>query len=448
MSYVKPKLKNNSSFPVEVFPDAIRESIESISENKSIPIDLVAGAALFAVGALAGNIYILNTNGGEKSTLYVMMVAPSGVGKTPAYQNTCGKIIAPLRVSLDEKYKAKVDAWRERMRMAKSAKTEFSEPHPHKTIRMAEDATLEAILKHAETSPAGFGVFYDEGERLFAGVNQFKKDSSSVAFWNENFNGKIFESLRVDEGRDRFVKNLAISLLIGMQTSRLTKYFTQDVLASGLAYRFLICQGDYMLIKENVDYFGDEQQGMCAEWSEIIRGLFHKGAELTPDDRPIKVEFSLEGKITYNDVMNEVVGDHNKIVQNLKKEDENIHILAAGAKLQAYVARLALVLAIIDNHTGPVVSKENVENAYKLYKFFKNNSRRILLKLNNSANTGLTESELELLEGLPDQEFTTEQAEQVCVSLGLNLQFFKTSYHRKYKNKFIKSAKRGLYEKM
>ena len=448
MSYVGDKLKNRPSFPLEVFPEKVKESIQTIAEQYSIPADLLAASALFAVAALAGNIYVAKVNGGVKPILYIMMVAPSGVGKTPAYKKMCGEIINPLRGFLNEVFKQEQNAWKERKKAAKELGKEFTELQPFKRVRIIEDATLEATLRHAESSPAGFGLFYDEGGRLFSGVTQYRKDASPVDFLNENWNGQAYESIRADSDKDRFIANPAISILIGMQKERMAKYFTEDVLHSGLANRFLICQGDFKQINEAADFFDENRKEVCQEWRDLIRGLFHRGAEMTAEQSAISVEFTLEAKIGYNNIMSDIAGNQNKLIKSLKREDENMPLVAANAKLQAYVARLALVLSIIDNYTGPTITEKNVKDAYSLYKFFKRNSDRILLSLNSTATTGLTESEAELLEALPDQEFTSKQAEEVCISLDLGKKFFFVSFKRKYSKGWVKIIQKGVYEKV
>ena len=445
---VASKLRNRLSFPLEVFPAAIRDSLKAVAEQRSIPVDLVAGAALFAVAALSGNIYIGRVKGGVKPILYIMLVAPSGGGKSPAYNVVCGEIIKPLRKSMNIRHKQAVQEWNCRKTAARLAKQEFMEPPPVKCIRILEDATFEGILKHAESSPAGQGVKYDEGARLFSGITKYTKDASPIDAWNEMWNGETVELVRADSERDRFISDPAISLLIGMQKERLSKYFTEDVLHSGFAYRFLICQGDLSIINEAVDFFDEDRKGMCWEWCELIRGLYHKGAEMTEETPSIEVEFTQDAKIRYNSIMSEIAGARNDQVRAMKKEDENSHLIASGAKLQAYIARLSLVLAIVDNHTGPVISVSNVENAFKLYKFFKRTSESILLGLDSTARTGLTENEMDLWETLPDQQFTTKNAEEICVALNLNTKFFTNSFRRKYSKGWVKSLGKGLYEKI
>ena len=65
----------------------------------------------------------------------------------------------------------------------------------------------------------------------------------------------------------------------------MAKHFTDDVLQSGLAYRFLMCQGDFKPFTENVDYFDRTKKEMCQPWQELIKGLFNKGARLGRTNR-------------------------------------------------------------------------------------------------------------------------------------------------------------------
>ncbi len=445
---VAGKLKNINTIPVDVFPKDIAESMKLLSDQTNIPLEFICTAALFAVASQAGNQYYGNLNGRIKPIIYAANIGPSGVGKTPAYNKLCGDIINPLRKILDDEYKTVYAAYKDRLKTAKEFKQQFTERPPVKKIRIIEDGTDEAISKHAETSPGGFGLYYDEGGRFFGSSSQYKRDNSSVHTFNEIWNGKSHQIIRVDQEKDRFIPNPAISVLIGLQADRMAKYFTEDVLQSGLAYRFLMCKAAFKPINETVDYFDDNVKEMCETWKNLIRSLFYRGARLEENFEPICVEFNQEAKLKYNEVMGEIAAQQNVFIRSVKKEDDNITIIGAAAKLQAYVARLALILAIIDDHTGPTITAQNIEGAYVLYKYYKRNSDKILLSLSGTATTGLTDNEAELLENLPDNQFTTKEAGDVCETLNLNKKFFLTSMRRKYKAGWIKTVSKGVYEKI
>ncbi len=170
--------KQNNSFPLEIFEPIVAQSFQDLAKEYSLPVDYIALSALWAVASLSGNMHTTELNGEMKSILYCMMVGPSSIGKTKAYDLVFGDIIEPLADRLYKEYITKEKDWEvERMR-AKANNTVYTEPRPVRIIRSASGATLEAITKYASTNHAGFGVYFDEGKKLYQG-GSYAKDNNS-----------------------------------------------------------------------------------------------------------------------------------------------------------------------------------------------------------------------------------------------------------------------------
>lgn len=435
-----------TGFPFEVFPEEMRESFYKLGHHHNIPIDFMGCAALFTVGALAGNMYRADLNGGVKPILYMLLIGPSSVGKSPAFTKLCMDIISPLRAKEHAAYKERMKEWQNNAIIAKAAKRPFTDPEPVKCIRMIEDATMEAITKFAEISPAGFGIFYDEGDRLFNGVNQYKKDTSSISFWNEMWYGKSKEIVRVDSARDRYIDNAGVSIMMGMQKDRLIKHLDSDTLASGIAYRFLMVESDYIELNEDVDLFAPSVYP-CVEWTSLVESLFNRGMYYTSADSLISVGFTKEAKVELNRVTQDNIRTSNVMIRQKDKHDDNAYLMAYNGKISAYVARMALVLSIIDNYQFPEITKDHILGAEKLYHFFKGNGSRILTRIKTESASGLTEKEQALIDLLP-ADFTAEVAAAICKSINLNPKFFLHAFRRKYRPMgLIVSKNRGNYSK-
>lgn len=433
-------------FPFEVFPQAMQDSFHKLAWHHNIPINYMGCAALFTVGALAGNMYEGNLNGGVKPINYMLLIGPSSVGKSPAFSSLCMDIIAPLRAKEHAEYKRKLKEWNIEAMEAKSSKQPFETPEPIKKIRMIEDATLEAITKYAEISPAGFGIFYDEGDRLFNGVNQYKKDTSSISFWNEMWYGKSKEIVRADATRDRFISNAGVSVMMGMQKDRLLKYIDSDTLASGIFYRFLMVESDYIELNEQVDLFAPSVYP-CREWTSLVESLFNMGAEGYQDTMCKRVEFSTEARQELNRVTQDNIIASNLMIRDKERHEENNYLMAYNGKIAQYVARMALILAIIENYQDPTITIGHIRGAEKLYHFFKQNAQRILIRIKEEHTTGLNEKEQLLYNHLP-QEFTSAIAAQVCQTLKLNDKYFLNAFRRKYRPLgFISAKSKGEYQK-
>lgn len=434
----------DNGFPLDVYPAPIADSFRAISHHHNIPIDFLGITGLFTIAAMAGNLYRGDLNGGIKPILYGCIVGPSGVGKTPAYKHLCEYIIGPLRAQTHANYKVELKGWNDRKEVARANKTPFTEDEPVKKVRMITDGTLEAITKYAESCPAGFGVVYDEGGRFFTGANAYKKDTSSVDFWNEFWNGSGYDILRVDSARDRHIVSSATSVLIGMQRDRLLKFFNEDTVASGLLNRFLLCESDYILLNEDVDAFAAGVQ-VDEAWRHIVEMLYHKGVQFVPGTE-IRVPFEDIAKQKYSEISRGMLKEANKAILSSKKDGDSRLMIAYVSKLAAYLPRMALVLAIIDNARQPVISHENVTNAKRLYDYFHGVASKMLFTINEQTTTGLTENEQKLINALPSS-FNSVEAEMICEEIGLSKKYFAMQYPRKLSKGWIKRTGRGTYEK-
>lgn len=436
---------NFKHFPWDIFSDTIYNNFKHISKNFNIPIDYLGVEALFSIGSLSGNMYVADMNGGAKPILYIAKIGPSTVGKTPAHHKICGDIIKPLRIENDNDYRQRLKEYKQRQRDAVKTKHDFDEDPPIKKIRIIEGGTVEAIAKHSTTSPAGFGVIYDEGARMFTDATGYSKSSSAVEFWNEMFNGKTYELTRVDSERERFIQNAGVSVNIGLQSDRMDKYFDEDTLQSGLLNRFLIVESDYMELNERVDFF-NKQNNVCDEWRQLMIYLFKKGVAFEAGTQKL-VEFTEDAKLMLNGIGNKMIRESNIHIKTIKQGDPSKYIASYRGKLFGYLPRLALILAIYKNPHNPVITEKEIWGADKLCEYFQQTANKVLRKLFQTGNTGLNENEKALYDALP-QEFNTERAVATCLDLGLNENFFAIAFVRKYKKGFIIRKGRGSYEKI
>lgn len=438
----------NGSFPFEIFHPDIAESFRDLAEEYSIPPDFLGSTAIFTIAALSGNMYQTELNGAIKNIIYSMLVGQSGTGKTPSFDLLCGNIIAPLNASMWEHWDVNMKDWREKKECCRAAKppVAFTDPMPIRKLRISTGGTMEGIMSHAMSSPAGFGLYYDEGGEMMGSPNQYKKETSSVDFWNKMWNGQSFNEVRADKERERFVPATSISALVGMQTDRVHKYFTTDIVDSGLPFRFLITTSDIIPLKENIDHFDLDRRKPCGRWRSLVTNLFDKGANnYFKDDKPITIPFTAEAKAAYNKLSSKLIRSSNKLRLSQKKGDASALMVNYETKLFAYAGRFLIQLAVMDNYVEPVITAEHVRKSELLYDFYHGQGRLLFSSLEDD---DLSESERLLLESLPDDvEFGREEILLACTGLNFNPRFFEIAFRRKYRNGFIKRVSRGIYLK-
>lgn len=439
-------LLTRHAFPMDVFPENIAHSFKQLAEHYSLPLDFMGTTALYTIAGLGGNMYTTELNGQIKLIVYAMLVGPSGVGKSPPYDKLCGDIVAPLEAYQYDQYRYAITKWNTDKDIAKSSRQPHEDPKPIRPIRTAKGGTVEGFMKHSESSPAGMALYYDEGGKMLNSPNAFKKDTGSTDFWNETWNGKSYNELRANSELERFASNTSISVLAGMQTDRISKYFNSEAFVSGLPQRFLLTKSDYIPLNENIDHFDTNKREVCPEWAEIVKALFNRGLLYTKKNTTI-IKFTNAAKNAYNQLSSKLLRESNANRAAIRAGDVSQTMAQYDSKLQQYVGRFMMILAIIDDCYAPTITVDHIHNAERLYRFYRKQAEHIFTALNAEDQTQLTSNEIKLLDNLPNQ-FTSKEAAQICEALKMSDRFFQVAFPRKLSKGWIKKTGPGQYQKI
>lgn len=435
-----------NGFPFEVFGVELAENFAELAAQHSIPAEYFGTTALFSIAALAGNMYTTELNGSIKNIIYAILVGPSGLGKSPAYNILIGDVVQAKEKTLFDAYESATKEWHGKKEDAKRGNQTFSEPKPKRRIRTAQGGTTEGIMKHAMYTYAGFGLYYDEGGKMLGSPNAYKKENSSVDFWNEMWNGKPYNDLRADDERERFIQATSISVICGMQTDRISKHFNKDSFDSGLPARFIITTSDYIPLNENVNHFSAKKRP-CQAWIDKINFLFDRGAyNFFSDDQAYNIPFADGTPELYNSISSKFIKESNINRMAVKAGDVSGLMVTYDVKLYAYFGRFMVVLAILENEKSPTIYERHVVGAEKLYRYYRRQAEKLFTMMATEQMTDLNENEKMLLDELPDS-FSTKEAMEICEKLKLAPEYFNMTFTRKYCKGFIKKIKRGCYEK-
>lgn len=447
---IQIKTKQDSlNFPLEIFTPSIAESFRELAQQHSIPVDYLGTTAIWMVASLTGNMY--ETKGVKaKPIVYCMMLGPSSLGKSVAHRLLCDDVVSKLEAHNVAEFKRKLKEFEEHQEHRKRNRDQEipNIPYPIRKIRTATNATTEAIIQYASTNPAGFGMYFDEGKAMYSG-GAYKKDNNSVDFWNNAWNGMPFNELRVDHARERYVEDPAISVLAGMQTDRIAEMFSKDTMESGLFNRFLFTASGYVHLNEEVDHFAESAK-VCQEWRDIIVKLFNQGMYFTkpsPDDPfgVTSIPFTDGAKLLFNSTAKEITRQANELIAGLREGDGTKNIISYWGKLFAYFKRFHPILAVMRNPVEPVIDERVVQDALKLYYYYRNQAKSILHSLIAEQETSLNANELKLFTMLPDR-FTAAEAEQVAEALKFSRTYFYNTFRRKYSRGFLRKEN-GFYMK-
>jgi hypothetical protein len=439
----KLELREKQSFPYEVFPEKIRESLFDVAKELSLNPIFLATAGLWTVSSLAGNAYTSDFGGQGKNILFCMLIAPVSVGKTPAYKAMCEQPLDELLKREDADYKARLEEWNSERTAALVDKKQFTKPKPRRFHPFAKDGTTEGYIALCQDQPNGMGVYHDEAETILnAGAH--KSNNDAISFFTQAFSGGRYTQIRADRDKERVVQNLNINLLMGTQTNRLSNIFTMDKIESGFASRFLMVESEYLELNINADPFA-KSRTMCAEWVNLVCTLYDvsKTNSLSDNLEPIKIVITDEAKTLYSKYYKGSLIEANKRINNRIEG----YIIGAEAKMSAYFPRLTQTIAIINNPLKPIIDDNTVELGWKLYRFYAESTVSIIKSLHATVETGLPLELDNLYNALPE-EFEYKQAEEVCKRINLPDKRFRTALRRKdFKNLFVKKEQ-GIYKKV
>lgn len=434
--------KINTGYPYYIFPQSVEKSIHEVSKELSLDPVFLATSGLWTIASLAGNCYYSDFGSSVKNIIFALLVAPVSVGKTPAFKLMCEDALSAELEKEDKQYKLSVAAWNLEKTESAQNKQAFSKPHPKRFHSYVADGTTEGYISIMQDQEGGMGVYHDEAESILnAGAH--KANNDSITFFTQAFSGGRYTQIRADRAKERVVKSLNISIMMGTQPSRLNNIFGQDKIESGFASRFLMVESGYRLLNEDADPFSESRR-MCNDWIKIVSTLYNINKEFSSGERErIKIGLTNEARDLFR--------LYNK--RGLKASNENItnkiegHILATEAKMSAYFPRLCHLVAIISNQQNPIITTDVVTKSWELYRFYAESTLKIISKIKAEVDSGMP-AELQLLYNTLPLKFTIQQAEEICAMLNLRHSKFKESMRRKDFGSLFKRITLGNYEKL
>ncbi len=432
---------NNKNYPMDVFPDEIRISMQELSAQRNIPVQFTATAALWTVSSLAGTRYSSDFNGDARNILFCLLVAPMSVGKTPAFKAMCEYPLRYNQESADRLYETRLQQWEAEKLQAHAEKKGFVKKRPVRYMPFSNDGTTEAYVSISMFQKNGIGVYQDEAETIF-NAGSFKNTNDSISFFTQAFTGGRVTQLRVDDTKTRVVPNLNLNLLMGTQSTRLKNIFTEDRLESGFASRFLMVESNYMPLDVDADPFSEKKE-MCIEWVSLVNYLYEKGNDYNLGNADkVKIDMPGAAKNLYRVYYKQILHEANS---RIASKEEN-YVIGTEAKMTMYFPRLVQVLAILYKPNSPEITEDLVHKAWTLYKFYAGETIRIISGLHGEIETGLPKELERLYQALPES-FTRKEAVEICKRNNINERRFDVSMRRKdFAGLFLK-LEHGSYKK-
>lgn len=403
--------KDADGFPMEVFPEAIRELIEVHVEANTSHRDFLVAGFLSALATISGGklgvrsavTHGLNT--GDESTscnLYILIVGYSNEGKSTGV-NTFMKPIFKLDSELANQYEAELKEYNKAMgvgrgRPKKDEASEVPEEKPEPTIPMerryfVRNWTLSSLRTRLKGNFHNNMTLNAFAEEMSGFVDQTKRGNSERGTFAElltMWDGRPIASSRNDtrEGGKIIsgttdVPYVNFSFIGGIQPEILKRFITEDNIGQGSVGRFLMFAPNVILQPRKIKGQREREKIDQADktWAEMVKSL-HQLANVPPGGK-IVFKFNEEADMEYENFEELFV---NQLVKY--KNDGEMKFYVTLGKFREYIVRLALLMKIADllafNRIGDTltitgdIELKHVKSAITMLEYFAKETRKIV----------------------------------------------------------------------
>lgn len=377
-----PDLPPVPKFDLGLLPESIRPWVMDISERLQLPPDIAAIGAVTALSSAIGGRTAIrpkqNDSWSVVPNLWGMVVAPPGYKKSPAL-NEVMQPLHDLERRAHREYEQEMAAWEAAkaaielrnsatrsaavMQLKKDQSIETpqlqvfpDEPIPRRYV--VNNFSLEALGEVMRGNPSGVLAFADELYGLLMAASKTGNEELH-SFLLTGWNGRgAFTFDRIGRGK-RFVENVCLSVLGGIQPGRLVEYLTNGgfggAMDSGFANRFqLLTWPD---LSEEYEYI-DRVPNHDAK--EQFHRIFERvaGQSLFPNlagaDAVVSCggerRFDAEGQIVFREWL--------EANERLVRSDSLPPVMASHlAKFNSLIPSLALIFALADDVRGDIPAR-------------------------------------------------------------------------------------------
>ncbi len=437
------KTTETPSFPLEIFPKAIRDIIEALEEYENYNVDFTSASFLTVFAAAMGNTWSVRFMTGwvSRPIIYMVLVGSPSCGKTPPLQQA----VAPL-LKLDGEYDMiyckEMETYRRWERMSAKQREKHSLPEemkmPQRKCHVVVDSTVEALIGALRDNPRGVLIYKDEIDSLLSNFNRY--NGSDEGYFLSLFSGTPFKYSRKSNNEHIFLANPYCSIIGTTQPGRLGEQFGGKRMMNGFSSRFLKVYPEI----DKMPSWNDTAMpdSVLEEWERIIRKVVAATPSTDQEGKATSIEllFSQEAKLRVIQWKDEV---NNKVYA----ETDSDAVRALCGKLETYLVRFCLVIQIMHCICGESgmdeIEPRTAELAIRLTEYFRNMESRIAPEI----ETGILDNRFtELLGNLRDS-FTTAEAVREALQLGISESSVKR-FLRDGGRGFVKKKSHGCYRKI
>ena len=437
------KTTETPSFPLEIFPKAIRDIIEALEEYENYNVDFTSASFLTVFAAAMGNTWSVRFMTGwiSRPIIYMVLVGSPSCGKTPPLQQA----VAPL-LKLDGEYDMiyckEMETYRRWERMSAKQREKHSLPEemkmPQRKCHVVVDSTVEALIGALRDNPRGVLIYKDEIDSLLSNFNRY--NGSDEGYFLSLFSGTPFKYSRKSNNEHIFLANPYCSIIGTTQPGRLGEQFGGKRMMNGFSSRFLKVYPEI----DKMPSWNDTAMpdSVLEEWERIIRKVVTVTPSTDQEGKATSIEllFSQDAKLR-------IIQWKDAINNKAYAETDSDAVRALCGKLETYLVRFCLVIQIMHCICGESgmdkIEPGTAELAIRLTEYFRNMESRIAPEI----ETGILDNRFtELLGNLRDS-FTTAEAVREALQLGISESSVKR-FLRDGGRGFVKKKSHGCYRKI
>jgi len=383
---VSKKLPDAKPFPGEAMPEHCRPLIREAAAAIGCPPEFVALPMLVILGSAIGNSRTIKLKQGweESSAIFAAVVAAPGEKKTPAQKVAIDPAIK-AQAALKEEYRQAKETYEEQVRHYEVEKREArnageaadAPPTPPVIGRtVVEDTTVEALAEVLGENPRGIAVVKDELAGWKRAMDQYKAGGkgNDRQFWLSAWSNSYVSVDRKSREEPLILPNPFAGLLGSIQPGVLPEL--SDNREDGLLDRILFTYPEPLPSRWSEEIITPEAVHKYRDLYNALRGL-HIDEDDHGEPVPNPLELSEDAKAL-------LVANINKLRQEMEEPWFPGRLKGPWSKLEAYFARLCLILALArtaGQKVGEQVEADDVGNAKYLLDYFRNHARRVTSRL-------------------------------------------------------------------
>jgi DNA primase len=382
----KFKSEATNNFPIDAFPPKTSAIIHAFQKADGFPLDYYGTNALVAISALMGVAYKAQYRQGHEHfpILYAVLVGDSSAGKSVSAHRFFQPLLDIEKNAANE-YNIKMSIWHEASLSEKEVP-----PKPKRREIIIDNSTLEALIRTMYHNPRGILYLQEEVLSWIKNMNSYRSGSDEQ-FWLKNWDSAFVKYNRVS-GDIITIAHPNATVIGGVQPGVIHQLLNGDKNVTGFSARLIFAYPTETKAPYDSDDYPSED--MIKSWQEIISyvdSLPNRiDAGKTYNNIPtvdfICIKCSNEAKKIYKKTINELT-DHINTT-------ENDALKSVYGKLKSYMIRFALILEVMRNAEEKInystwqeiqehlyIGQSSMEGAYKLMKYYKHNSEKVLQRL-------------------------------------------------------------------